>query len=136
MKKLYRKYDIKKANGQPTDPKAKYFVLRLDTDPVARMAMRTYANEVERPEPEFAAQIRAWMDRLDDGDQEIEEEQAAITAEEYQDAVATDEEVEAEIKKYEQQFGMSSEEFLEQMRLGTAPDEAGIIDWMLLLKYR
>ncbi len=64
------------------------------------------------------------------------EGQAAITDEEYQEAVATDEEIEAEIKQYEQQFGMSSEEFLEQVRLGTAPDEAGIIGWKLLLEYR
>lgn len=67
---------------------------------------------------------------------EIKNEILEYTAEEYQEAVATDEEVEAAIKKYEQQFGMSSEEFLEQVRLGTAPDEAGIIDWKLLLKYR
>lgn len=63
-------------------------------------------------------------------------DQAAITSEEYQGAIATDEEIEAAIKKHEQEFGMSSEEFLEQVRLGTAPDEAGIIDWKLLLKYR
>lgn len=50
--------------------------------------------------------------------------------------IVADEEVEAEIKEYERKFGMSSEEFLEQVRLGTAPDEAGIIDWKLLLKYR
>ena len=56
--RLYGKYDIKKANGQPTDPKAEYFVLRLDTDPAARAAMLTYANEVETVEPEFAADIR------------------------------------------------------------------------------
>ena len=61
MERLYGKYNIKKANGQPTDPKAQYFVLRLDTDPAARAAMLTYANEVEAVEPEFAAQIRWWV---------------------------------------------------------------------------
>lgn len=65
MKKLYGKYDIKKANGQPIDPKAEYFVLRIDGDhPAARAAMLTYANEIEATEPVFAAQIRRWVDGL------------------------------------------------------------------------
>lgn len=40
---LYGKYRISKADGSPVDPKADYFVLRLDTDPVARRAAREYS---------------------------------------------------------------------------------------------
>jgi len=41
-----RKYRIEKADGSPVDPKAIYFVLRLDEDPCARAAIRTYAESV------------------------------------------------------------------------------------------
>ena len=58
MSGLYRKYIITKADGSPTDPKADYFVLRLDTDPRARHAARTYARDVESKNPELAADIR------------------------------------------------------------------------------
>lgn len=40
---LYGKYRISKADGSPVDPEADYFVLRLDTDPVARRAAREYS---------------------------------------------------------------------------------------------
>ena len=40
---LYGKYHIAKADGSPVDPEADYFVLRLDTDPVARRAAREYS---------------------------------------------------------------------------------------------
>jgi hypothetical protein len=40
---LYGKYCISKADGSPVDPNADYFVLRLDTDPVARRAAREYS---------------------------------------------------------------------------------------------
>lgn len=43
---LYDKYDIVKKNGQ-TDPEAVYFVLRLDTDPHARVAALAYAQSVK-----------------------------------------------------------------------------------------
>jgi hypothetical protein len=43
---LYDKYDIVKKNGQ-TDPNAVYFVLRLDTDPHARIAALAYANSIK-----------------------------------------------------------------------------------------
>lgn len=42
---LYDKYVVRKRDGSPTDPNAVYFVLRLDTDIVARHAMWTYAND-------------------------------------------------------------------------------------------
>lgn len=40
---LYGKYHISKADGSSVDPKADYFVLRLDADPVAWSAAREYA---------------------------------------------------------------------------------------------
>ncbi len=43
---LYDKYDIVKKNGQ-TDPEAVYFVLRLDTDPHARIAALAYAQSAK-----------------------------------------------------------------------------------------
>jgi len=40
---LYGKYAIRKTDGSTIDPKADYFILRLDTDPAARIAAREYA---------------------------------------------------------------------------------------------
>jgi len=40
---LYGKYRIAKADGSLVDPHADYFILRLDTDPVAWSAVREYA---------------------------------------------------------------------------------------------
>ena len=40
---LYGKYRISKADGSPVDPGADYFVLRLDSDPVARRAALQYS---------------------------------------------------------------------------------------------
>ena len=40
---IYKKYLVSKVNGEPVDPEAHYFVLRLDKDPAARAAARTYA---------------------------------------------------------------------------------------------
>ena len=42
-KGLFGKFNITKASGGPCDPEAYYFVLRLDDDPAARRAARTYA---------------------------------------------------------------------------------------------
>jgi hypothetical protein len=40
---LYGKYRIAKVGGSPVDPNADYFVLRLDSDPVARRAALQYS---------------------------------------------------------------------------------------------
>lgn len=53
-----QKYIIHKANGNPVDPKAVYFVLRLDEDPNAGVAALAYADSVEGVNPEFANDIR------------------------------------------------------------------------------
>lgn len=49
---LKRKYEIRKADGSPVDPRGVYFVLKLNSsDPVhakaSRMAAWAYANSVE-----------------------------------------------------------------------------------------
>src|SRR5574341_885094 len=63
MSKLFRKYDIKKADGSPTDPNAQYFVLRIDTDPAARSAVRNYAESIARIDPWFSEELLAWVSR-------------------------------------------------------------------------
>jgi hypothetical protein len=49
-----KKYIISKANGNPTDPNADYFLLRLDKDPCAIIALIAYANTVRRYNKPFA----------------------------------------------------------------------------------
>lgn len=61
MEKLYNKYQVSKSNGEPTDPNAQYFVLRIDTDPNARTALLMYAELIDDKEPEFAHQLRYWV---------------------------------------------------------------------------
>jgi hypothetical protein len=65
-KRLYRKYEIRKANGKPVDPNAQYFVLRIDTDPAARVAVSVYADEMARiGELLFAEQLREWIAKFE-----------------------------------------------------------------------
>jgi hypothetical protein len=53
----YLKYKIEKADGTPLDPNAKYFVLRHDNSPAARVALAIYANEVKQEYPELAKDL-------------------------------------------------------------------------------
>lgn len=55
----------------------------------------------------------------------IEQEKGAVSKEE----------IENQIASYEQVFGMSSEEFLERVREGAAPDTFETMDWKILLRY-
>lgn len=52
-KGLYQKYIIQKADGTPIDEEAEYFVLRLDKDPVARVAVMKYAEEIKKDNPQL-----------------------------------------------------------------------------------
>jgi len=52
-----KRYIISKVNGKPTDPKADYFVLRLDTDPHARKALEVYADSVLRDNVKLAIDL-------------------------------------------------------------------------------
>jgi len=58
MKGLYQKYIIQKADGTPIDTDADYFVLRLDTDPCARGALRNYANRIYGDNPILSKELR------------------------------------------------------------------------------
>ena len=60
MNRQYAKYEITKTNGEPTD------VLRIDTDPGARVALLAYADQIKGDEPEFAAQLKNWVFRYDE----------------------------------------------------------------------
>ena len=60
-KGLYSKYIITKANGEPTDPNAQYFVLRTDTDIHARVALRAYAKSIFSENPELARGLRGLL---------------------------------------------------------------------------
>lgn len=61
--RLFGKYNVTKANGEPTDPNAQYFVLRIDTDPAARAALAIYSQWQEEP---FRSQIRQWLAEVTD----------------------------------------------------------------------
>lgn len=59
---LYQKYEIVKKGGEPVDPEGQYFVLRIDTDYAARVALLVYANHLEGTAgSEFANQLRDWV---------------------------------------------------------------------------
>lgn len=58
---LFRKYKVLKANGDNVDPAAEYFVLRIDKDPHARIALQAYADSVKEFNPNFASDLRCWL---------------------------------------------------------------------------
>lgn len=58
---LYNKYIVTKADGFLTDPNAQYFVLRIDTDLCARLALGTYAEACEKENPQLAADLHQWL---------------------------------------------------------------------------
>lgn len=60
-KGLFGKYDIKKSDGTPVDPDAQYFVLRIDTDVHARIALRAYARSIFEENPVLARDLRRWL---------------------------------------------------------------------------
>ena len=55
---LKLKYIITKANGNPVDEDAKYFVLRYDTDPHARKALLAYAESVRSDNSQLASDLK------------------------------------------------------------------------------
>jgi hypothetical protein len=62
---LHQRYYVEKVNGDPIDPRAEYFILRLDdfgTDPkhiaACRKAIMTYANEIENHLPQLAQDLK------------------------------------------------------------------------------
>lgn len=69
MQTLYNKYKIEKTSGEPVDPEAVYFVLRIDTDKAARLALMFYADVMhyENGEELFAEQLRDLAARYNGG---------------------------------------------------------------------
>ena len=70
---LFNKYTVTKNDGTPTDPNAQYFVLRIDTDPAARVALIQYAYAQEdlvfrEQLLDWAAQYYGKGDPIDDWD--------------------------------------------------------------------
>jgi len=66
MTTLFDKYKIEKRDGTLIDPNAQYFVLRLDTDYHARVALEAYANSVRESDAEFAQEIDAKLKQIRD----------------------------------------------------------------------
>ena len=60
-KGLYKKYIIAKSSGEPVDPAAEYFVLRIDTDVWARQALRCYAHFISESNPILARELHEWL---------------------------------------------------------------------------
>lgn len=61
--KLFGKYFVEKTDGSPVDQEAEYFVMRVDTDPAAREALRSYARAVMAVNPGLHDEIFAWLAR-------------------------------------------------------------------------
>lgn len=60
-KGLYGKYIVTKTDGEPTEPQAQYFVLRIDTDLHAQKALVTYAKSVKKDDPTLAEDLIRWL---------------------------------------------------------------------------
>jgi hypothetical protein len=52
-----KRFIVQKANGEPTDPNADYFVLRLDKDPHALEALYTYALSIIGDNKQFSSDL-------------------------------------------------------------------------------
>ena len=55
--RLYRKFNVTRDDGTPVDPP--WFVLCIERDPHARVALAAYADSVEAELPQLAADLRA-----------------------------------------------------------------------------
>lgn len=65
MSNLFNKYIVQKSDGSPVDPRAQYFVLRIDTDPAARHALNAYALHIFKDDPQFSGQLLAWIEKCE-----------------------------------------------------------------------
>ena len=59
------KYIITKRDGTPMDEDAQYFVLRVDKDPHARVALAAYTQSVMSDNRNFAHDLRGWLASLE-----------------------------------------------------------------------
>lgn len=58
------KYNITKSNGEPIDPEAEYFVMRVDTDINARGCLIQYAACIAEENPQLSSGILEMVHRL------------------------------------------------------------------------
>ena len=58
---LYEKYVITRRDGVPLHPEAEYFVLRIDNDSAARVALRVYAKQIKLDNEELAKDLEDWV---------------------------------------------------------------------------
>jgi hypothetical protein len=65
IENLHNKYIISKTDGTPMDDEAEYFVLRLDTDPIARKAIWVYSLLLGIENPTFADELRKWIKTIE-----------------------------------------------------------------------
>ena len=63
----YDKYLVTKQLG-PSDPAAQYFVLRIDRDPIARIALKAYAQELAKTNPDFAMELFSWVREFEEAE--------------------------------------------------------------------
>ncbi len=64
---FYNKYCITKRDGSPIDPNACYFVMRIDTDPHARKALRAYIKSVRKENLPLASDLTTWLKNFAEG---------------------------------------------------------------------
>lgn len=62
---LYGKYEIRKKNGEPVDPNAVYFTLRIDTDPHAVAAILAYIESCREENPNLAGDLEQLLRDLE-----------------------------------------------------------------------
>lgn len=65
QKGLYKKYKISKVDGGKIDPKAEYFVLRIDKDPHALNALKEYAFSVSIQNTKLSNDLWELIDKYD-----------------------------------------------------------------------
>ena len=69
--RIFGKYRVEKIDGT-IDPRAEYFVLRIDKDPHARVALRAYSRSIQEAEPNFAGELMGWADRCETAQQSVQ----------------------------------------------------------------
>ena len=65
---LYQKYQVARTDSKPLEPGSEFFVLRVDSDPHARVALDFYARSVNEDNPVLCDQILDGLDRLERGE--------------------------------------------------------------------
>lgn len=61
---LYGKYIVTKTSGEPIEPQAQYFVLRIDTDIHARKALVAYARSIREENEPFTRALIEWLENV------------------------------------------------------------------------